>query len=47
MGEDLVDDGRVGDICDDSQVAAAQSTDGHVEFESAVKALVPGQSSGY
>ena len=37
VGEDFIDDVRVGDICDDSQVAATQSADSHVEFERAFK----------
>jgi hypothetical protein len=47
VGEDFIDDVRVGDICDDSQVAATQSADSHVEFKRAFKALGPGQWRGF
>ena len=42
--EDLVDDARVGDICDDAQCAATQGTYGDIELEGTPEALCPGQS---
>ena len=47
VGEDLVDDGWVGDIRDDPQCAGTQWAEGHVEFERAFKALGPGESRGF
>ena len=44
VGEDFVDDCGVGDVGDDSQVAATQSANGHVELERAFESLRPGQS---
>ena len=44
VGEDLIDDGRIGDVCYDPQCAATQRADGDIELESPFESLRPGQS---
>ena len=41
VGEDFIDDVRVGDICDDAQVSTAQGAYGYVELERAFEPLCP------
>ena len=43
VGEDLVDDGGICDICNHPQAAAAQRANGHVKLECALEPLRPGQ----
>jgi hypothetical protein len=42
VGEDFVEDCRVGDIGNDPQRAATQRADGHIELERPLQAVCPG-----
>ena len=47
MGEDLVDDGGVGDITNDAQCSAAERAYGDIELERPLESLCPGQLCGF
>ena len=44
VGEDLVDDSRVGDVGNDTQCSSTQWAYGHIELESTFEPLRSGQS---
>ncbi len=44
MGEDVVDDGGIGDVGDGAESASAQGTTRDIELEGPFQALCPGQA---